>query len=105
MTRTVIFSPEAENDLSTLYTYISEQSGSERALGYIERLATHCERLATFPERGQKRDDLRPGLRITGFERRVTIAFHVTLDCVVIDRLLYAGRDVGVALDQDNAFR
>jgi hypothetical protein len=38
-----------------------------------------------FPERGRRRDDLRPGLRIIGFGRRVTIAFHVAD---------YAGRDL-----------
>jgi len=29
-----------------------------------------------------QRDDLLPGLRIVGFERRVTLAFHVDADRV-----------------------
>jgi toxin ParE1/3/4 len=33
--------------------------------------------LATFPERGTRRDDILPGLRTIGFERRATIAFRV----------------------------
>jgi toxin ParE1/3/4 len=37
---------------------------------------------------------LRPGLRVTGFERRVAIAFHVAADTVVVDRILYGGRDL-----------
>jgi toxin ParE1/3/4 len=37
---------------------------------------------------------LRPGLRIIGFERRVTIAFHIAPETVVIDRIFYAGRDI-----------
>ena len=37
---------------------------------------------------------MRPGLRVVGFERRVLIAFHVQPDAVVIDRILYGGRDV-----------
>jgi len=31
---------------------------------------------------------------VTGFERRVTIAFHITPEKVVIDRILYGGRDL-----------
>jgi toxin ParE1/3/4 len=47
----------------------------------------------TFPNRGTRRDDLRPSLRVIGFERRVTIAFHVSASAVTIDRIFYGGRD------------
>jgi toxin ParE1/3/4 len=53
-----------------------------------------------FPERGTRRDDLRPGLRIVGYRRRVTIAFHVGDDSVTIDRVLYGGRDLAPAFGQ-----
>jgi toxin ParE1/3/4 len=33
------------------------------------------------------------GLRVTGFERRVTIAFIVTADAVLIEGIFYGGRD------------
>jgi len=46
------------------------------------------------PERGIRRDDLRRGLRILGFERRAVIAFLVTADTVTILRVLYGGRDL-----------
>jgi toxin ParE1/3/4 len=46
----------------------------------------------TFPERGTRRDDLRPGLRTATVRRRVTIAYHITDKQVVIDRILYGGR-------------
>jgi toxin ParE1/3/4 len=45
------------------------------------------------------RDDIRPGLRIVGFERRVTIAFSVDDGRVTILRVFYGGRD------WENAFR
>lgn len=51
-----------------------------------------------FPERGTRREDLRSGLRIIGFERRVTIAFHVAADRITVDRVLYGGRDLSRAL-------
>jgi toxin ParE1/3/4 len=98
----VVFAPEARDDLLQLYGYIAERSGAERALAFTDRIVAHCEGLATFPERGTKRDDLRPGLRVTGLARRVTIAFHVTGGTVTIDRILYAGRDLGVELGGDS---
>jgi toxin ParE1/3/4 len=96
--RRVIFSPEAEADLVELYDYIANEAGPDRAIGYIERIEKSCLSLERVSERGTKRDDLRPGLRIMGFERRVTIAFHVEPATVIVDRILYGGRDLGRAL-------
>jgi toxin ParE1/3/4 len=93
MTHKVSFRPEAEADLFALYRYISDRSGPARADDYIARIEAACMALATFPERGTKRDDLAPGIRIIRFERRVTIAFRVEDDTVRIVRILYAGRD------------
>ncbi len=42
------------------------------------RIVDFCNKLSTFPLKGTQRDDLLSGLRVTGFERRVTIAFIVT---------------------------
>lgn len=94
MTYKVVFSPEAENDLLELYPYIAERTGDVRALAYIERLEQYCKGFEDFPERGTSRDDLFPGLRVVGFERRVSIAFHIHADTVTFDRLLYGGRDL-----------
>ena len=47
-----------------------------------------------FPDRGNRRDDLRPGLRILGYERRAVIAFQITANSVTILRILYGGRDL-----------
>jgi plasmid stabilization system protein ParE len=49
--------------------------------------------LQYFPKRGRAWDDVRPGLRTVGFEGRVTIAFVVLEDEVVIVRIFYGGRD------------
>jgi toxin ParE1/3/4 len=93
MTHEVRFRPEAEADLFTLYRYISDRSGPVRAGDYIARIEAACMALATFPQRGTKRDDLAPGIRIIGFERRATIAFRVEDDTVRIVRIFYGGRD------------
>ncbi len=76
---------------------IAGAGGEERALTYVERIQAACLSLATFPERGTRRDDVRPGLRVIGFERQVAIAFHIGVETVTIDRSLYAGRDLGDA--------
>jgi toxin ParE1/3/4 len=96
--RKVVFSPEAQHDLLTLYDFIAEQSGSSRALTYITRLESYCSGFDLIGERGTRRDDLRRGLRVVGFKGSATIAFHVDPDVVTIDRVFYRGRDVERAL-------
>ena len=80
-----------------LYDYIALHDGAERAIGYIDRIEDFCRGLSAFPDRGNRRDDLRPGLRVLGFERRAVIAFRITADTVTILRVLYGGRDLGTA--------
>jgi toxin ParE1/3/4 len=91
------FSPEALADLIDLYDYIALHDGAERAIGYIDRIEECCGNLSVFPDRGIRRDDLRRGLRILGFERRAAIAFRITADTVTILRVLYGGRDIETA--------
>lgn len=101
MTWVVIFAPEAEDDLLQLYDFIADQSGPDRAYSYAERIRSYCLAFETFPERGLRWDDLRPGLRLVGFARRVTIAFHLTPIAVIIDRILYGGRDAEGLLEDE----
>jgi toxin ParE1/3/4 len=98
----VIFTAAARNDLSKLYIYIAENANTERAYEYTEAIRSYCLGLAAFPQRGTMRNDLRPGLRIIGFRRRVTIAFHVSAERVVIDRILYGGRNVDALLTEED---
>ncbi len=100
MSYAVFFSPEAKADLLELYDYIAERSGEDRALGYVERIERWVHELESFPERGTRRDDIRPGLRVVGFERRVTVAFKLMEESVIILRILYAGRDLEKTLSQ-----
>ena len=96
----VRFRDAALTDLFELYSYIAEASGRERAGAFVDRIEAACLGLADFPERGTRRDDLRPGLRTLGFERRATIVFRVVGDEVEIGRVLYGGRNLeALALD------
>jgi toxin ParE1/3/4 len=99
--RPVVFTPEAQDDLFGLCDYIADHSSPIRALRYIGRVEKTCMSLQSLPERGTKRDDLRPGLRVMGFEHRVLIAFQVSLDSVAILRILYGGRSLEVAFPDD----
>jgi len=85
--RVVIFAPEARDDLITLYDWIADAAGPELALSYFDRLETYCLGFSHASERGHRRDDIRPGLRIVGFDRRITIAFSADERTVTIFRL------------------
>ena len=87
------WSPGARNDLQQIYTYIADAGSPINALRYVERITAYCETLDYASERGQRRDDIRPGLRIIGFERRVAIAFEVDEELVTILRIFYGGID------------
>ena len=67
MAHKVEFRDEAPADLVALYDYIATERSPEIAIGYVRRIQAACMRLATFPERGQRRDDILPGLRVIGF--------------------------------------
>jgi toxin ParE1/3/4 len=92
--REVIFAPRALTDLFESYNRIAAASGTERAHDFTDRIVATCRNLMTFPERGTQRDDLRPGLRTTTYRRRVTIAYHITDTQVIMDRILYGGRNL-----------
>jgi toxin ParE1/3/4 len=96
----ISFRPRAERDLIALYEYIAAEAGLDIAGKYLDRIETACLALSTFPERGRKRDDIRPGIRVIGFERRASIVFLVAKSGVEIVRILYGGQDIEHVLDR-----
>jgi toxin ParE1/3/4 len=66
-----------------------------RAEEFVGRIVADCLSLESFPERGSKRDDVRPNLRTKGYARRVTIAFSVNAETIVvaIHGVFYGGQD------------
>ncbi|WP_020181112.1 type II toxin-antitoxin system RelE/ParE family toxin [Methylopila sp. M107] len=91
--RKVVYAAEAGDDLDWIYATVATASDPVTANDYDRRIRSSCERLETASERGHRRDDIRPGLRIVGFEKRVTIAFAVEADTVLILRVFYGGVD------------
>ena len=93
MSREIVFAPEAEAQLVELYRYIEHEASPDVARSYADAIVAHCEKLEDFAERGTPRGDLRPGLRTIAFRRRVTIAFTVDPDRVLILGIFYGGQD------------
>jgi toxin ParE1/3/4 len=91
--RRVVLAPEAAEDLIEIYEWVAAKASHRVAMAYVERVEAFCQRLSVGSERGQVRSDIRPGLRIVGFERRLTIAFTVGDETVTILRVFTAGHN------------
>lgn len=96
----VVYAQQAIAQLEALYAYIAADSGPMRAKAFLDSITAYCDGFETFPERGMRRDDIRPGLRIVGFRRRVTITFTVEPEIVTILGVFYGGQDVDTAFDE-----
>lgn len=72
--RQVVLSPEARDDLFSLYDWIADHASPDRALAYVEHIEAHVRGFDITSERGTRRDDIRPGPRTVGFEPRAVIA-------------------------------
>jgi plasmid stabilization system protein ParE len=70
--------------LVLLYQYISNVAPPKIANNYFNAIAGYYESLKNFPERGNKRDDIRLGLRTTHYKKHALIAFAAELNSVLI---------------------
>jgi toxin ParE1/3/4 len=89
----VVVSPRASRDLRAIYDRIAEATSPEVAGQYVLRITDHLQSFELASERGSRRDDVRRGLRVVGFERRIAIAFTVTEREVTIQRVFYGGQN------------
>lgn len=105
----VVFSLEAEDQLAALYNHIAEAASPDIAARYTEAVVAHCEGLAVFPVRGTMREDVRPGLRITNYKKRMVIAFEADPEAGLLSVIgfFYGGQDFETLLrdgaDDDSA--
>ena len=97
----VVFTPEALEQLVSLYRYIADAASPEIAERYTSAIVTYCEGLRDFPHRGTRRDDVRPGLRITNYRKRAVIAFDVDGAQVSIIGVFYGVQDHEPALQSE----
>lgn len=101
MSYRVVFSPEAQEQLAELYRYIAEAASPDIAAQYTEAIVSYCDSLRTFPLRGTRRDDVKPGLRITNYKKRAVIAFDADSDVVSIIGVFYGGQNYETILHGD----
>lgn len=92
----VLFSPEAIQDLARLHRYIQEFGGHDAAQREVARIFVFCNSLSTFPQRGTRRDEIRPGIRTIAVRRRYTIAYDVEGSMVTILRVFGRGQYVAM---------
>ncbi|WP_417519117.1 type II toxin-antitoxin system RelE/ParE family toxin [Minwuia sp.] len=90
----LVYTRRATRHLAEIWNWITENADERTADGYVDRIHRHCETLIPFPQRGDRKDHILPGLRTIGFERRVVIAFVVIDEMIVVEGILYGGRDI-----------
>lgn len=99
--RRVALSSEAEKDLAGILQTVASATSREVAISYLDRIETFLAGFDIASKLGTLRDDIRLGLRIVGFERRLTIAFTVTELDVIILRVFGGGMDWQSELEPD----
>jgi plasmid stabilization system protein ParE len=81
--------------LDALEAYIARKSTPCVAARYVDGIVARCEGLSIFPHRGNRRDDLKTGLRVTHHDGNAVIAFDVDPHArvVSIHGVFYGGWD------------
>lgn len=92
----VVYLEQAEQQLVELLDYITSESRSLfTAENYVSAVKKYCDGFEILPHRGDRRDDLAVGLRVTNFRRRTIVAFFVddAIATVVIAGIFHGGQD------------
>jgi toxin ParE1/3/4 len=99
MPYTLVFTPEAEEQLAEIYRYIARVASPKTAERYTNAIISYCEGLTTFPHRSTRHDEIRPGLLITNFKKRTVIAYTVETELISILGIFYGGQDYETVLE------
>lgn len=91
--RRVVLAPKAAADLDRIALWIAEQGAPLTAMDYVSRIRRFLASLDEFPERGSDFGNVRPGLRIVSFERRLVIAIVVRETQVEVERVFSGGQN------------
>jgi toxin ParE1/3/4 len=99
----LVFDAAARQDLKDIFDYINSRAGRAIAEKFTLALYEHCASLRHTPERGTRRDELRPGLRTMGYRKRATVLFNVdnAQRRVVILGIYYAGRNYAGGFEEE----
>ena len=90
----VLWSPEGERDLLTLWRHLRREAGPEIADRHVHAIVNKGLALARGPFQGRPRDEIRDGLRSIYCSPHV-IFYRVRDGAVEIVRVLHERQDVG----------
>jgi toxin ParE1/3/4 len=90
----VVYTETSATDLDAIHrSLLTLGAYPSVADNYVRRIIARCDKIGDAPYGGRSRDDLRAGLRMIGFERRLVILYRVVGDLVEIDHIFYGGQD------------
>lgn len=96
----LIYSAETAGDLEAIYRHIAPDSPAA-ADRFVRGIEARCEALCETPQLGVARPDLREGVRVFSFRRRVAIAYRIEDEAVLILRVFYGGQDYEAIMGGD----
>lgn len=100
MIRRLVLSRRAEADLRAIWLYSFTTWGEAQADRYLDELEVRLKACQAAPERGQRRDELRPGYWSLLVRRHV--AFYTFDDTEVrIQRVLHGSMDPDMHIEED----
>ena len=81
--------------LDELEAYIARKGAPCIAARYVDGIVAYCESLSIFPHRGNRRDDLKTGLRVTHHDGNAVVAFVIDPQARLVSILgvFYGGRN------------
>ena len=86
-----VFRDAAVADLRAIYQCFGADD-PWTAANMVDEVCIHCRSLAEFPELGDLRNDIRPGLRtVVTLPQRIVIAYRVTDQTSVVLRVFFGG--------------
>jgi plasmid stabilization system protein ParE len=91
MRYTVTIAHRVIDQLDRQEQYIAIQASPLVAKRYMDGLFDFLSDFDTFPERGHLRDDLLPGLRISGYKKSATVAVVVHQPHVYVVGVFFGG--------------
>jgi toxin ParE1/3/4 len=98
--RPVIWSPEADDDLLDIWSYLTNEASEAVADRLVGKIHARAEALGRFPMTGRVRNELIPGIRSVLVQPYV-IFYHVTDAAVGVARVLHGSRDLNAIFSDE----
>jgi toxin ParE1/3/4 len=94
MSYRIVYLPDAVADLDKLYSDITLAADAKTADDFFEGVIAFIRALEPFPARGTVSESRIPGLRIIGYRRRISVAFSILGDDIVILGVFRRGQNI-----------